>query len=197
MKTSFKILIPTILLMFIMLFAVYFNVRAEINKYVSGEISIKQNKLESFNNIVLNTKKSVSLFISDKNIVYGDIDMNNYKIINDTLYVSDSENIRIDFKNLNSIISVDKADIFIDSLYNNRFEIGMRNNSGISVRKGTIKNLIVNCDSSRIYINNNCYLSNIEGELKNNSFLKFNSRINSIKIKSDTSSFFNTYGWRN
>jgi len=195
MKTSFKILLPTMLFLFIMIFAIYFNVKAEINKYRTGEQNITKNTINNFSNIVVNTKSTVYLYISDNNTVYGDVNLNNYKVLNDTLFISDTTLIKIDFKNIKSITSNYGSNITIDSINTNSLKIINTNNSEININKGVIKRINIMCDSSQIYLKR-CKLNDIKGELMHNSTVSFNSKINSINIKSDTSSNFSANRWR-
>ncbi len=195
MKTSFKILIPTLLFMFIMVFAIFVNVKAEVNKYVTGEIKIKKNKLANFSNIVVNTKSTVNLYLANENTIYGEIDLNNYKVLNDTLYITDTNYVKLDFINIKSITSNSGSNIIIDSINTKKMNIYSSNNSTIDIKKGVINSITISSDSSSIYLSK-CNLKKIEGELRNNSFMRFNSRINSINVEIDTSSYFNSYGWR-
>lgn len=195
MKTSFKILIPTILFIFIMIFTIFFNVKAEVKKYTSGEISTEKQQLKNFSSIIVNTKSSVHLYNSEKYAVLGDVNLSNYKITNDTLYITDTTNIQINFKSIKSITSTYGSNIIIDSIYTNQLNIYATNNSEININKGEIKNLKLISDCSSIYLRK-CQLQNIGGKIKNNSFLSFYSKINSINIDSDTSSYFNASGWK-
>ena len=178
-----------------MIFAVYFNVKAEVNKYVSGEINTAKNTINNFSNIVVNTKSTVFLYLSDDNAIYGSVNLENYKVLNDTLFISDTTIIKIDFSNIQSITSNYGSNIIIDSIYTNNLNISATNNSEIKIKKGTIKNLSVSSDSSNIYLGR-CKLNNLNGALTNNSFISFYSRLKSINIDTDTSSYFNANGWR-
>lgn len=195
MKTSIKIFISTITLLIFLISALYFNVKAEVNKYVTGELNLPKHKIEAFSNIVVNAKSTVNMYMSENNAILGDAELSNFKIQNDTLYISDTSFVKINFKSIKSITSNYGSNITIDSINTSKLNIYVTNNSEINIRKGEVKNLKLISDSSSTYMSN-CILSNINGKLNNNSFFRFNSRIESVNIKSDTSSYFNSHGWR-
>ena len=197
MKTSFKILIPTIFIMFALMFAIYFNVKAEMNKYVTKEYDVEKQEIADFNNIVLKTNATLTLVLSDKNEVYGNnINLSDYKLENNTLYIYDTSDVRIGFTNVKNLSSEFDNRIYIDSISTDSFSINCRNATDIKILKGEIKNLKVNLDSGKVFLRNIVSVENIMGNIKNNSSISFTAKIESIKLNSDTSSTINTYRWR-
>jgi hypothetical protein len=154
-----------------------------------------KNTIENFSNVVIKTNSAVNMYLSDKNSIYGNVNLNKYIIQNDTLYISDTTLIKIDFNNINSITSTYGSKLVIDSINTNNITINCSNNSNVRINKGLIKNISIFSDNSKIHLSN-CKIYNIKAKIANKSFISFNSRIKSITIDSDTTSYFNANGWR-
>jgi len=184
MKTSKKILLVTVTFLFILTFTTFFELKAEIKIFETVEI--KTNHLDEFRAVVIISGNSVTLTKSDKNELISNAGLESVKISNDTLYIDTKENIKINFKNISFVSSINKGYLSISDLNTAKFKLLLNNSTHIIMNNAEIEDLNIICDKSNISVSGN--INKLSSNLTNGSVLRIQANIKSLNIKCDSES---------
>lgn len=191
MKISFKILITTVLLIIVMIFAVFFNVKAEVNKLNEVSNSKEVQNISSFKHVVILSNNYLALNYSDKNEYIGAKQASELLISNDTLYINEENRVSISFTNLESFTSQNGGEYLIQNIKAPFLNINIDKESDVKFLDGEVSNIIVNSINSTLVLN--IEIDNIDANLKDNSNLNIRSSLKNTNIKCDNNSKFNKY----
>ena len=189
MKTSKKILLATVAFFFIMIFATFFEVKAEMKDYKVEAKTITE--IGNFSNVVVLSENSVSLTKSDRNELISNAGLESINIKNDTLYIDTDASIDINYKSLSSITLKDNGFIFLKDQESDNFKIVLENSSRMVIQDAEIKNLSIFSDNSSPTVSGR--IDKITGNIKNNSELRINGSVKVLNIKCDNNSNFYKY----
>ena len=189
MKTSKKILLSTVAFFFIMIFATFFNVKAEMKDFKVVEQTTTE--IGNFSNVVVLSEGSVMLTQADNNELISKAGLESINIKNDTLYIDTDARITINYKLINSVTSTNNARIYLTGQSSDNFKIVLENSSSLNLNNVEIKNLSIFSDNSSPSVSGRVY--KITGNLKNKSELRINGSVKVLNIKCDEFSNFYKY----
>jgi len=189
MKTSKKILLAIGVFLFILTFTTFFEIKAEIKRFETVEI--KTNHLDEFSAIVIKSGNSITLAKTDKNELVSNAGLESVKISNDTLYIDTKENIKINFKNISFVSSINKGYLSISDLNTAKFKLLLNNSSHIIMNNAEIKDLNIISDKSHISVSGN--INKLSSNLTNGSVLRIQANTKSLNITCDSESKFFKY----
>ena len=189
MKTSKKILLSTVAFFFIMVFATFFNVKAEMKDFKVVEQTTSE--IGGFSNVVVLSESTVMLTQSDNNELISKSGLESINIKNDTLYIDTDARITINYKSINSITSKNTASLYLTGQNSDNFKVILENSSRLFMNEAEIENLSIYSDNSSPSIYGRIY--KITGNLKNKSKLRINGSVKAIDIKCDEFSNFYKY----